>query len=414
MAKKTLNINSDFIPKRWQRDVINGVYNNFKGFIHCVKSARQLGKSTVLETILLKTALENNKTVSICMSPTSAQAEKIFKELVDIVLPTPLYKASNAAKLSINLLNGSVILFKSAEQDEAALQGYTVSGILCIDEAAYIADDVFYAILPWVRVHSAPILMTSTPRYKEGFFYKYYQLGFENGNKVLSYDWLEYDTSELLSEEDKETLRKQLPRDKYLSQVLGVFLDQEGTVFGDFSNVVGSEVSKSTVYYFGIDWGSGVGGDETAVAIFNGDKQMVALEHWNDKDETETIKSIVELCKKYQPIKVTVEVNSIGRVFYGLLSKAIKGLGIRLCEFNTTNDSKQKLVNGLQVAIQNGEVQLLDDRNLQLEMAMYEMKLSKNGKPTYNAASGYHDDLVIATMIGLHSISVKGSDFRFA
>ena len=36
---------------------------------------------------------------------------------------------------------------------------------------------------------------------------------------------------------------------------------------------------------------------------------------------------------------------------------------------------------------------------------MYESKLSTSGKVTYNAASGYHDDIVIATMLALDCIT---------
>ena len=67
--------------------------------------------------------------------------------------------------------------------------------------------------------------------------------------------------------------------------------------------------------------------------------------------------------------------------------------------------SKEKIINELQVAIQNKSVTLLDDANLQVELSMYEMKLSPSGKRTYNARNGYHDDMIIATAICLNSIN---------
>lgn len=36
----------------------------------------------------------------------------------------------------------------------------------------------------------------------------------------------------------------------------------------------------------GIDWGTGTNEDDTAIAVFNEAREMVALHHWNDKDET--------------------------------------------------------------------------------------------------------------------------------
>ena len=97
-------------------------------------------------------------------------------------------------------------------------------------------------------------------------------------------------------------------------------------------------------------------------------------------------------------------------MFYGLLDKAIKNehLPVMLLRFTTTNDSKERIINNFQVAMQNREVQILNNPTLQVEMDMYEMKLSKSGKRTYNAASGYHDDCVIAMLLALDCIN-KGT-----
>lgn len=412
---KKIEITSDVALFKWQSDVVSGILDNFKGYIHIVKAHRQCGKSRMLEMILLKVALEKKKSISICVSPTLQQADKIYKELIDAIKGTILLKSSNSVKMSLKLVNGSTIIFKSAEQDEAALQGFTVDGILCIDEAAFIPDNIFYAILPWVRVHKAPILITSTPRYKTGFFYKYYSLGLENGNKIISYDWSNYDTSALLTEEDKIELQKQLPKDIYISQVLGQFLDLNGSVFGNFSEIISDDFDADSNVVMGIDWGSGSGGDDTAIAIMNTKRQMVDLIHFNDKDETETIKAIVAQINKYKPIKIIVEKNSIGNIFYSLLKKEIEKqhINTKLYAFVTTNDSKEKLINKLQVDIQNKNIQLLNDAYLLTQLSVYEMKLSKSGKKTYNAMIGYKDDCIMATLLAIKALDTNNTEIRF-
>lgn len=361
----------------------------------------------MLEMILLKTAIEKTNTTSICLSPTLEQARKLYKELLAGIVTTPIYKKSNDQRLNIKLCNGSEILFKSSEQGDA-LRGYTVSGIYCIDEAAYIPDAIFNITLAWCNVHRPPILICSSPHYKTGFFYKYYSMGMEPGlNNVFSYDWSTYDTSQLLDAETLENYRKTLAKDIFKTDFLGEFLDNESSVFGEFEDVLNDNPQQGLNCYMGIDWGTGTNEDETAIAVFNEAREMVALHHWNDKDETQTIKEIVKLIAHYQPLKVQVETNSIGSVFYGLLDKAIKQqhLPVMLIGFNTTNTSKQKLVNSLQVAIQNRDLHLLNDKQLVTQLTMYESKLSPTGKVTYNAANGYHDDLVIATMLALNCIT---------
>jgi predicted short-subunit dehydrogenase-like oxidoreductase (DUF2520 family) len=76
-----------------------------------------------------------------------------------------------------------------------------------------------------------------------------------------------------------------------------------------------------------------------------------------------------------------------------------------LLRFTTTNESKERLINNFQVAMQNDDVTILDNQTLRIQMDMYEMKVNQNGKRTYNAASGYHDDCIIAMLLAFNCIS---------
>lgn len=399
--------NLKFYP--WQTQVINNVKANWRGYIHVIKSKRQVGKSILLQSIILQTAINNSKTTSIFVSPTLEQARKVFNACKTVIQPTKIYYKHNDLQLYIKLCNGSEILFKSAEQGDG-LRGYTVTGILCIDEGAYISDNIFYEILAWVNVSQAPVIICSTPNHKTGFFYKYYTMGFENGNSILSYNWSEFDTSALLPKEKLEEYRKQIPPSKFKTEFLGEFLDNEGGVFGNYSGIINNNFNTNGNCYFGIDWGTGNHQDETAIAIFNGERQMIGLYHFSDKDETQTIDYIIELIKRYKPLKVQVETNSIGAVFYGLLDKAIKanGLPVMLLKFTTTNESKERIINQFQVYMQNKQVTILDNPTLKVQLDMYEMKTNANGKRTYNAANGYHDDCIIAMLLALDCIN-KGT-----
>ena len=404
MSEVTVTSNLRLYP--WQLQVTNELKTHWKGYTHVVKSKRQVGKSVMLELILLQTAINRAKTCSICLSPTLEQARKVFNEVKRVIKPTKLYSKHNDLQLLIVLRNGSTIFFKSAEQKDG-LRGYTVTGIYVIDEAAFISDDVFFETLAWVNVSQAPVVLCSTPKHKTGFFYKYYMLGVGNEPNIFSYNWSEFDTSELLPAEKLEEYRKNMPATQFKTEFLGEFLDNEGGVFGDYSGIISNDFNPNLNCYMGIDWGTGQGQDETAIAIFNSDRQMTGLYHFSDKDETQTINYIIELIRKYQPLKVQVETNSIGSVFYGLLDKAIKAanLHVMLLKFTTTNESKERLINKFQVAMQNNQVQILDNQTLKIEMDMYEMKVNQNGKRTYNAATGYHDDCVIATLLAFDCIS---------
>ncbi len=404
MAEVKVTSNLKLFP--WQLQVTNELKNHWRGYTHVVKSKRQCGKSIMLETILLQTAINRSKTCSICLSPTLEQARKVFNEVKKVIKPTKLYSKHNDLQLLIVLRNGSTIFFKSAEQKDG-LRGYTVTGIYVVDEAAFISDDVFFETLAWVNVSQAPVVLCSTPKHKTGFFYKYYMLGLSNEPNIFSYNWSEFDTSALLPPDKLQEYQRNLPAAQFKTEFLGEFLDNEGGVFGDFTSIISNDYNPNLNCYMGIDWGTGQGQDETAIAIFNSEKQMIGLYHFSDKDETATINYIIELIRKYQPLKVQVETNSIGSVFYGLLDKAIKAanLPVMLLKFTTTNESKERLINNFQVAMQNKQVTILDNQTLRIQMDMYEMKVNQNGKRTYNAANGYHDDCIIAMLLSFNCIT---------
>ena len=60
------------------------------------------------------------------------------------------------------------------------------------------------------------------------------------------------------------------------------------------------------------------------------------------------------------------------------------------------------------IAIQNNEVQLLNDERLINEMTTYQLETTQTGKVTYNAAKGCHDDLVIATLLAFDLSTLSG------
>lgn len=414
-----MDIKIDYTPTDYQSALHANLQSHFRGSVHCVKAVRQCGKSICLEMILLKNALTKVKTNNYCVSPTNNQASKIFNDIRDAIAGTPILKKSNEQKLSITLYNGSSIKFFSAESGQN-LRGYTAD-LLCVDEAAYIDDTIFYScILPWKNVKHAPVIIVSTPRFKSGFFYKYFNLGQSNYHgKYFSYDWSKEDTSMFLTEEMKEEYRMQMPHQVYLSEILGQWLDMQGSVFGSFESVIGDDKEKRVPtdnHYMGIDWATGSGGDYTAITVFNQDKVMKEIYHFNDKDSTETIDIVCDAIKKWKPLKCQIEMNSIGSVFHDLLKKEMQKRGLAnetmLLEFHTSNESKAKIVNSFQVAIQNKTVTLLNDPNLITELSVYECKPSKTGKLTYNAASGYHDDILISSMLALDCIN-KGQQAVF-
>ena len=160
-------------PLPWQKAVHDAMEGSrFSGKLFVVKSKRQLGKSLMCANILLWFAL-NKTCTSIIVSPTLSQARKIYQDIVSAIPEKSAILKKNESLLEIRFINGSKLYFKSAEQREA-LRGYTVTGVLILDEAAYLPDSIAELCLPWTTVKKAPILVVSTPNTKSGLFYEWY------------------------------------------------------------------------------------------------------------------------------------------------------------------------------------------------------------------------------------------------
>ena len=209
-----------------------------------------------------------------------------------------------------------------------------------------------------------------------------------------------------------------MPKNKFLNEYLGEFTELGSGIFGDVKDILNNYPRlDGTDFYFGIDWGTGQGNDSTVISIFNTQKEMVNIFSFNDLDETETIRRIIDLVKEYQPKRIQVETNSIGQIFYGLLTKAINEIPYpklsnyarpQIIPFNMNNESKNKLVNKFQVAIQNRELTLLDNDELLKQLSNFVSKLTSNNKVTYAARNNGHDDAVVATLLAFDCIN-KGN-----
>lgn len=401
---KRIRLGYNLFP--WQKDIITGVIENTHD-IHVVRSKRQTGKSVTIETVLMLFAINKMNSCSIAISPTLNQSRKLFKEIKKAVQDIPVYQGSNASTLEINFTNGSSILFKSGEQGDS-LRGNTVSGILCIDEAVFIKDDVIFECFPFVDANRSPILMTSTPKFKTGVFYDFFEKGKRGEKGYHLYDINSYDTSALLSPERLDMYRKSMAPLVFASEYLGNFIEAMSTVFGDVEKLCGTTLHSSNQRTIGIDWSNGAmdksgNPDETAVVVMNEHNEMEFLDSFSDKDVTETIDYIITKIRQYDVKKVVVETNSMGATYVNLLKKKISATGLRcqVIEFFTTNESKREIIENLQVHCLNGTIQLIKDNKLLLEMVSYQTEKTPSGKITYNGSAGVHDDLVIALALSL-------------
>ena len=407
----------DLFP--WQADVHKGLlkYGVGSGHIHIVKSKRQVGKSLLIIGELLYFAINNHKTVNGCISPTLNQSRKIYKDILNAIEKSGVVKKKNDSLLEITFINDSTILFKSAEQKDN-LRGYTYTGLLCIDEAAYISDEVYGIVKPSTDVHRCPVLITSTPKFRLGFFFELFNKGLTGVKGISSYDFNNYDTSVLLSAAALEMYKQMLPKNQFLTEYLGEFMDSDSSVFTGFKECIKQPLNDDYKQLFiGIDWGNGTNNDDTVICGLNERGEQVFLEYFNNKNTTEQIEYIYFYLKPFLPkIKnILCECNSLGKPLTELLRSRIGKTGL-VQDWITTNDSKARLVSQLQVAFEQKQITLIDDEKQTAELSMYEASYNmKTGNVSYNAPNGANDDICIGLMLALESkiTAMKTGQYSF-
>lgn len=405
-------------PYKHQKAVIDALKGaRGTGKVVVVNSSRQKGKSYLLANLLLEFSINNSKTNSFCLSPTIKQAKSIYKTIVDAIQKSGIIKSRNASDLIINLINGSSINFKSAEQRDG-LRGYTAD-FLCVDEAAFIPDDIFFAlVLPWTDAKKAPICIFSTPFIKTGFFYQYFNYGLDNQNNVTTIDWTKPEFKEsieqILPPEKLEQYRQVLPASVFRTEYLGLFLDDEGTVFTNISNcLLNTKIQPTDSLYVGLDFSNQGENDDTVISVFNQRGQQVMLQFFN---RLSPLKQIDVICRELEPyakqIKIiSSELNSIGTPYTDLIKQRSQILSNKVKGFQTSNTSKNAIVIKFQTALEKGEATLLDIDKQKRQFSYFTATYNpKTRNVSYAAPQGLNDDIVMATLIAYDAFT-QGTQF---
>lgn len=384
--------------KEWQQDTYDWLGDPFKSSkIAVIKSPRQRGKTALCVVELISMALKHEGCASYVFEPTLGLARKVFKSVEKALLPTGLLTINNSQLLEIGLSNGSTISFRSTEQTS---RGLTVTGLLVLDECAYLDEEIIYELLPLVNVHKAPILICSTPFIKDGYFFNMFELGLTDKNKnVKTFDWSQYPaTDDFLSPDQDALYRQTMTPQKYRTEILGEFLTDGGLLFVGIDECVLTDPAEVDEIYIGIDFASGKGGDYTVLSALNSLGKQICLERTNNlapMEQVDWLAGIINSLSTKGFIRcIQAEVNSLGSVYVDALKKKISNT---ITEWTTSNESKRKIITQLQLAFEQRKIGIIGDYVQMNELRKYEMQVnSKTKTVTYNGAKNSHDDTVMA------------------
>ena len=327
----------------------------------------------------------------------------------------PLIASSNASELIMTFKSGSVIRMMSAESGQN-LRGFTVSGLLVMDEAAFVPEDVWTTILrPTTLIRCRKVLFISTPN-GTNWFKKIFDWGLDPDYK----DWASYRITSYdnpyLDLETLELARKTLPEKSYLQEYLGVFLEGSGSVFSGFGQcaTLDSLQTKPEVgkkYFAGLDLA--VANDFTVLTVFNEDGDLVDFYRKNKTSWSEIIDEVTQRINHWKCYTV-VEKNSIGSVVSEQLAKACPNL---IEAFTTTNASKKDIIESLKLSFSDKLIRIPKKEIISvmhMELGIFSYKMLPSGLISYSAPSGASDDIVLSLAFANRALTQGKSKGTYA
>ena len=353
----------------WQEEVLKTEGNI------CLRSGRQVGKSTIIALKAAKFALENPNKLVMVISKTERQASLLFtKILVNIQ-----QKAKSQIKTGkdrptkhiINLKNKSTIHCLPAGDTGYGIMGFTID-LLIADEAAWIPEEVWISILPALAITRGNIWLLSTPFIKEGYYYRCF-----SDPNFTSF----HTSSEDCPRRDQEWLdheKSWMTKAQYAQMYLGQFRDELMQFFPDelIKNCCTAKRPEAILpgnHFLGCDVAR-MDRDEFTFEIININKGMMRqVENIVTKNVpiTENTRKIIDLNKKYNFKKEYIDSGGMGIAVCDILREDDENKR-KVVEINNASRSidyeehkkkiiKEDLYNNLKNLMEQKKIKLLDD-----------------------------------------------------
>ena len=327
------------------------------------------------------------------IAPVYPQAKIAFRRLKR-GLPQDVYVA-NESELTITLLNGAVIAFKTAEKPDN-LYGEDVYACV-VDEATRAREESWFAIRSTLTATRGPIRIIGNVKGRRNWAYRLARRA-ENGEKEWHYAKLTaFDAIEagIVESAEIEQARSQLPESVFRELYLAEPSDDGGNPFGQAAihNCIG-ELSPLPVTVYGIDLAKSI--DWTVMVGLDEHGSVCEFERYQLPWE-ETVAYII---RKVGITPAIVDSTGVGDPIVERLQRDLPHVE----GFHFSSSSKQKLMEGLAVAIQSGEV-VYPEGPIVSELDSFAFEYTRTGVK-YSAPEGLHDDCVMALALAVHGRSV--------
>lgn len=338
------------------------------------------------------------------VAPVSTQADIAWRRMKQAV-PDFLYETNETNK-RMDLANGTSIWFKTGDEPDS-LYGEDVYAAV-IDEASRVKQESWHAVRSTLTATQAPVRIIGNVKGKKNWAYKLARRAEQKdreGDDRFSYEKITaYDAAEagVLAWEEIEDAKATYPEDVFRELYLAEPAGDEGNPFGvsHIHNCImrrddGSVYHANSEFRLETDpvcWGWDIAKHTNWTVGIGLDKEGRVCRFQRFKDSYEA--TLYKVMSNTKNLTAVVD-STRGSGGDQILERLQREGGSNFKGYKFSTSSKQQLMLGLAVAIQNGDISYPDGRIVE-ELEAFEYEVKPSGNVVYCAPDGFHDDCVDA------------------
>lgn len=354
---------------------------------------RRWGKTRLGTALCIATAAQGGR--AWWVAPSYKMANVGWRGIKRIAQQIPGTDVREVDKL-VSLPTGGEIQVRSAD-DPNSLRGEGLNFVV-LDECAFMKEEAWSeALRPALSDRKGGALFISTPKGRNWFWRMY----MSDAGDVRAWSF-PTSSNPFIDAVEIEAAKRGLPERIFLQEYEAQFLEDAGGVFRRVMDAAKSielqEPERGGRYAIGVDWART--NDATVFCVLDGiTKRQVYLDRMTNVDYESQRMRLIALHERFRPTVIMAEYNSMG----GPMVERLQSDGLPVQAFNTTNATKQQIIDQLAMAFERGSIEILPDPHQIGELQAYEQERLPSGLVRYSAPDGMHDDTVMALALAWHA-----------
>lgn len=342
----------------------------------------------------MREAIKSDGVPVAWIAPIYRQAKIAFRYFKLVLKYNNISVKINSSDLEIELVNGTVIQFRSSDTAEN-IEGEGYKAII-LDECWNILtkDGIWYnSIRPTIADHQGRCVFISRADFDDTMLYDFYLKGLdENVENWQSFKFLSSDNP-LIPDSEIQAMREEMPKSVFLQQIMAEFLSAEGRAIPNIDICAIAELEN----FYKIAWAPYIMGvdlakhqDYTVITIGRLGK-VIFFKRFNKMSWPLQEKIISDLAIKFDA-KIILDSTGIGDPIFDHLE--LTGLDIEPYQF--TERSRKQLLEGLILNMEQEKLLFPNELVLKAELKSMRWEVTKSRKMKLMAPDGRHDDCVMS------------------